>query len=58
MWYRRYICKSPFLEDARMRKLGEHLRFVCSDIFPESHYLRKVTKLVDLSFVDKMCERK
>ena len=45
-----------------MRKIGQQLHFVESDVYersvPEDHYLRRVSRALDFGFIDKMCEAK
>lgn len=45
-----------------MRKRGEQLHFVSSDIYerlvPQNHFLRRVVRALDFSYVDGMCEGK
>ena len=48
--------------EASMRKIGQQLHFVESDVYersvPEDHYLRRVSRALDFGFIDKMCEAK
>ena len=45
-----------------MRKLGQQLHFVASDVYerlvPGNHFLRKAASALDFGFIDKMCEGK